>query len=677
MQTFFVRGVGGLRVLQWLSVWAVIGVSACAPPTPESMADAQGHVLDNDVGLEHQSPLRGRHVCVRGRVTAPLCAVGIYDETYHGFILESTTPDDDETTSDALYVDLGTNTTLFLKGQTVEPAVGDIYTLCGRVQEIGGMTALADPAVLVREQPELTAPIPPVVAPPTDRTEADRYWERREGRRFVIPAGSVAQGGRKETWWGTTTFIYLLLPGDVRLSREDPEEARAFRDAHPLDDQPDVRFDNGNGDIVCLSDRALKAVLGPSAKLPEVMTGEVLRHAVTGVVFQSYGAYLLQPEIMPEFVSAPEAAVIHPSPATEQDGLRIVSYNIENLYDFRDDPFDTRDFYVARTDTNLPRILENYIPESRDAYDERLSLFARQFVEVMSSPDIVLIQEVEDQDLEPLRTTGSVSVIDRYDDRPDALQDLALRIEAVGGPRYQTVYDREGADARGIVCAYMYRPDRVRLADVPPEHPVLGRRVDLLYDGMALGFAGGGRNPRALNAYTDALGPVFSRTPQIACFEWMTAESSRHIYVLNNHFKSVPNEYVDRRIEQARFNGAVAETLQAYDPGAWIVVGGDLNTFPRPDEPIPEEPADQLGGLYRAGLFNVYDRWLSETPAAAYTYVYGGQAQTLDHIFVSSNMLPHMVRADALHINCDYTRSERFPLRAASDHDPVRIVLTP
>lgn len=130
-------------------------------------------------------------------------------------------------------------------------------------------------------------------------------------------------------------------------------------------------------------------------------------------------------------------------------------------------------------------------------------------------------------------------------------------------------------------------------------------------------------------------------------------------------------------MEQARFNAACARTLAAYEPDAWIIVGGDLNTFPRPDEPTPEEPADQLGALYEAGLINLYDRMVAEHPASAYTYVYLGQAQTLDHLFVSPNAFDRLVRAAAVHINSDYTRDERFPGKAWSDHDPVVAVFRP
>jgi len=96
-----------------------------------------------------------------------------------------------------------------------------------------------------------------------------------------------------------------------------------------------------------------------------------------------------------------------------------------------------------------------------------------------------------------------------------------------------------------------------------------------------------------------------------------------------------------------------------------------LNTFPRPDEPVPEELADQLGALHDAGLANLYDILLRDQPAMAYTYIYRGQAQTLDHLFVSPALGNHIQRVAALHINCDFPPDPDVPHRHVSDHDPV------
>ena len=59
-----------------------------------------------------------------------------------------------------------------------------------------------------------------------------------------------------------------------------------------------------------------------------------------------------------------------------------------------------------------------------------------------------------------------------------------------------------------------------------------------------------------------------------------------------------------------------------------MVYGGDLNVFPRPDDPIATganpTPSDQLGPLYDAGLRNLWDDLVADAPSAAYSYASRG-----------------------------------------------------
>jgi predicted extracellular nuclease len=110
---------------------------------------------------------------------------------------------------------------------------------------------------------------------------------------------------------------------------------------------------------------------------------------------------------------------------------------------------------------------------------------------------------------------------------------------------------------------------------------------------------------------------------------------------------------------------------------ARVLFGGDLNVFPRPDDPFapgdPLFPSDQLGPLYdEAGLENLWDELRREVPASAYTYVFEGQAQTLDHQFVSRQLERDLERVRVAHINADWPADFAADgARGASDHDPV------
>ena len=147
--------------------------------------------------------------------------------------------------------------------------------------------------------------------------------------------------------------------------------------------------------------------------------------------------------------------------------------------------------------------------------------------------------------------------------------------------------------------------------------------------------------------------------------------------MINNHFKSGPDSCVAHRTEQARYNAAIVEFLQAAKPNARIVDGGDLNVYPRPDDPFAPigqpSSSDQLGSLYDTGLglTNLWDVLLSQAPESAYSYVYVGMAQTLDQMFVNQPMLADLNQFRSTHINSDFPAD--YPgdvARGTSDHDP-------
>ncbi len=116
---------------------------------------------------------------------------------------------------------------------------------------------------------------------------------------------------------------------------------------------------------------------------------------------------------------------------------------------------------------------------------------------------------------------------------------------------------------------------------------------------------------------------------------------------------------------------AIVTALQADDPGVRVDAGGDLNVFPRPDDPLVPA-SDQLRPLYALGLENLFDVLVDEVPASAYTYVFEGQAQTLDHQFVTPALGDELERARVAHVNADWPADHVGDgPRGASDHDPL------
>ncbi|MEJ2749268.1 MAG: hypothetical protein P8183_15385, partial [Anaerolineae bacterium] len=265
-------------------------------------------------------------------------------------------------------------------------------------------------------------------------------------------------------------------------------------------------------------------------------------------------------------------------------------------------------------------------------------------------------------------------------------------IASLGGPTYAAAFDRDSSDLRGIVPAFMYRTDRVEL--LPPDgDPLLGGLPAINYAGAAASFNSDVSNPKTLNATSlaDTTGcettMVFPRAADIGLFRvyriGVSLGNYRDVYVVNNHFKSGPDSCVGPRTEQARYNAAIVEFLQSVNSDARIVVGGDLNVYPRPDDPFAplSDPSssDQLGSLYDSslGLKNLWEVLLDQAPEAAYSYVYQGQAQTLDQMFVNQPLLAELQQFRSAHINSDFPAD--YPgdvARGTSDHDPQVAIYT-
>src|SRR5262249_21004451 len=182
------------------------------------------------------------------------------------------------------------------------------------------------------------------------------------------------------------------------------------------------------------------------------------------------------------------------------------------------------------------------------------------------------------------------------------------------------------------------------------------------------------QNPKALNAVmpsdvdksTGVDGSdVYTRAPQVAHFFVRAAPGTGEgydLWAVSNHYSSTPNARVGQRTEQAAYGAALAQAIQAAQPNARVVYGGDLNVYPRPDDPIArsdsDTPSDQLGSLYRAGLHNLWDDLVAADPAAAYSYDFQGQAQTLDSLFVNDNLRRDLIEMRSAHINSDYAADD-------------------
>jgi uncharacterized protein len=653
----------------------------------------QGVVADTDSGTAHVSPYIGNRVYVQGVIYQKTLARSSAGNIQNGFFIQNTAEqaDGDPNSSDGIFVFMGSFETL-IGGYA--PQVGDEVILSGNVTEFFNLTQLSSASAfqVIRSDVDLDAELPAFeVDPPADLQEAYRYWERREGMRARIPADSLAVAGL-DIFPSTLDSEAWFIRGDSEIAqRDDPYTRRVFRDAHPLDDIPEEIFDNGNGYRFLIGGFGVKAALGDStALLAPVRTFDTLLNSPVGGVYYSFGKYQVMVGEQLELERGADPSLnAAPQDYDRSQEYSIAVFNVENLYDYRDDPFDGCDFVG---NAGCPGVTPpfNYVPESDEVYQARLVALARQIMDDLHHPDILLLQEVEDQDICIVVSFELVcGDVNNADGKPDTVQELATVIYSLGGPWYEAAYDRDGADARGIVQAYMYRAERVELLPASPGDPVLGSLPLVEYRSDGLPYNSDVQNPKALNAVlpddvdtgTGVDGSnVFTRAPQVGLFRlWRTevnASVYTDLYLLNNHFSSTPDARVGQRTEQAAYNAAIVMAIQAADPEAYVLVGGDFNVYPRPDDPFapghPRYPSDQLGPLYNIGLVNLYDFLLVEEPASAYSYVFQGQAQTLDQLFTTTSTLSEFVTFRVAHVNSDYSGIDELePFRGASDHDPL------
>ena len=195
----------------------------------------------------------------------------------------------------------------------------------------------------------------------------------------------------------------------------------------------------------------------------------------------------------------------------------------------------------------------------------------------------------------------------------------------------------EGTDGRGIDVGYLVRGDRATIIDVEQ-------------------FVA----PEGLT----------SRPPLLIQLVINSSRGMIPVYVLNNHFTSMAagvQATEPRRSNQAAWNVEIIESLIAEDPGANIILLGDLNSF------YDSRPIDLLR---QAGMRHVFERI---DPDERYTYIFEGTSQTLDHILVTPllmDMLDHVV---VFHANADFpppAPDDDSP-NHKSDHDPVIAIFTP
>jgi predicted extracellular nuclease len=599
--------VNKILSLVFVAVFLLSGCDVLTPATPLP----EGEKISEIQGAGHISPLKNRPVYnVHGIVTA------IRGD---GFYMQDPDPDDDIATSEGIFVYGAVVLGVKLGDEVLVNAVVEEMNPGGVGSTSLTITQLKNPHIEVISS-ENDLPEPVIIGeegriPPSEVIEDDAegsisvsnvfdpendgidFYESLEGMRVQVN-DAVAVGG-------TNQYKEIAVVGDYA--------------AHAGEITPNgglvVQEGDFNPERVILDDGM--------RQIPFVTTGDKAEGPIVGVMDYTYGNYKLQVTQKVSFESAglePEGPLVEVGAGQ----IRIVNYNILNM-------------------------------SGKDL--DRAETLADQIVNIMSSPDIIGFQEIQDED--GSTSTQSLSADGTYQIIIDA-------ILAAGGPEYGFVdidpeLNRDGGVPGGnIRVGFIYRLDRgITLAEgVEGDARTATEVLDV--DGeLALSL-----NPGRIDPTNAAFGD--SRKPLVVTFE----VNGQTLYLINNHFNSkggdsalfgdmqppVLESEVQRLLQAQVVHDFVADML-AVDPDANIVVMGDLNDF-QFSPPIKLLAGDILNNL--VDTLPVNER---------YSYIYDGNSQTLDQMLVSDAMLAKLVEYDVLHINSEFDYQNRF-----SDHDPVTVI---
>ena len=557
-------------------------------------------------GAAHTSPFRGRTVATTGIVTAV---------DTDGFYLQDPAGDGDARTSDGLFV---------FTGRKPAAAMGDRLCVRGPVAEYQpGGAATNNLTITQITRPRVTRlsrrnrlPAPVVLGaggrvPPgriIDNDSFSVFDPGEDGIDFYEALEGMRVTVRDAVAVGPTSRFGEIF---VRAGGTSPS---GLSKRGTLT----IRQDDFNPERIQIDDDFGLSPMAP----PVVKVGDSLGD-VTGVVSYGFGNYEVR--FTEAFTHTPGPLEPETTRLSSGDGyLTIASFNVLNL-----DPND------ADGDTDM----------AAGRFDAVAAIIAKN----LRYPDIVALQEVQDND-------GSARTGVKAADA--TLRLLVDRIAALGPVRYRFVDhpfigdDTNGGQPGGnIRVAFLYNPGRVEL--VPGSLATVTVPADQR------------TNPR---------NPFFNgRLPLIAGFR-SRAPGHAAVTVVNNHFNSKRgssplfgriqpftelqeeprvNSGVDHRRRQARAVHDFVTARLAARGDAHIVVVGDFNEFAF---------VSPLKILERS-LHNLTRKL---PPSERYTYIFEGNAQSLDHVLVSPS-LSASAEVDIVHVNAEFAETAA----RASDHAPV------
>ena len=545
--------------------------------SPRPIHEIQGNGL--------HSPYDGNGVYTQNNIVTALASYGFYMQT------PDADADADPDTSEGIYVYTGSAPTV---------SVGDMVDVNGTLQEYFDFTEISGhPVVTVTSSGNpLPAPIELNSSNPSpNQPQTGLELERYEGMRVHVAAGTIDSG--------TDNYGNVLVTAASTRSFREPGIEYPGQSGLPVYD--------GNPEIFEMDPDALG--------LPDQLYHGGTPFSAIGIMGYSYGEYQLQPTSLTATVTT------YPVPVRDRQvgEFTVATQNMYRLFNDQDD---------GHTTYGEPIL-------TAEEYADRLTKASRLIREVLKSPDILGVQEVE--------TIG-------------VLQDLADQIHADDPSVHYTAYLTEGNDIGGIDIGILVR-DSIQVNSVTQVEPA----ATFVYNTVT--YTLHDRPPLLLDGVYTGYGENFP------------------IKVLVVHNRSLlgidgsdAGRVKEKRWQQADHIAQYIQALQNAEPDIRLVVMGDFNAYEFTDGYVDsvgiiKGDLDPLGAEL-PGIDHISpdltDQMLNVPAANRYSYVHNGSAQDIDHILTSQGMNPFVDAIVPARANADGVESyENDPTtpETYSDHD--------
>jgi len=582
-------------------------------------------------GAGHTSPFVGQTTTAEGAIVTAVVDNGFYIQDPNG--------DGDSSTSEGLFI--------FLNAQP-EVSVGDEVNVTGEVSEFqpGPEDArnLTQTQIAFPENVEVIStgndlPEPVIIGedgriPPSENIDDDGFSE------FNPTEAGIDFFESLEGMLVTAQDAVAVAPtnrfGEIFTVVDNGANATGISDRGTLNISPDD-FNPEKVQIDFESD------LLPEFDFPEVNVGAQLGN-VTGVVGYDFGNFQIFPTeaftVTPSEIEAETTTI-----EAGEEQLTVAAYNVLNL-DPNDEDGDT------------------------DVADGRFTRIAEQIVNNLNTPDIIGLQEIQDND---------GSVVSDVASAAETLQLLVDEIAEAGGPTYEFIdtpglipaFEDENGDivrptggqpGGNIRNAFLYNSERVDLVEGSvepltdpedqlnnPDNPFFGGRIPL-----SATFELNGEAVTVISNHLSSKGGSSAILGLDQPFEELQ----------NGALKDLPQETLDELDPADRFvNGSFnerevqAEAVKAYVDGLDtdnVIALGDFNEF---------EFVDILDNILGSSLTNLVE---TLPPEEIYSFIFQGNSQQLDHIF-TSDALAENAEFDIVHVNSEFAETAE----RASDHEPL------